>query len=165
MTEASTQHASRPREIVPVSGCRKHTGHTRGFAPSADPKFSIFRVFRGFRSVFRVFRGRGGRGRLGTYFRAPGSIFHARESNFHARNRFFVPKTRFLLPEDCFSCVFGLFSWSGRVRAGPRTYFPAQAWIFHTQESIFHAQNLIFMLGDAWGLVLSCLVLSCLVLS
>ena len=64
-----------------------------------------------------------------------------------------------------FSAPFGLFSWSGRVQAGPGTYFPAQAWIFHTQESIFHAQNLIFMLGDAWGLVLSCLVSSCLVLS
>ena len=65
--------------------------------------------------------------------------------------------------------VFSLFSWSGRVRAGPGTYFHAQESIFHAQDSIFHAQDSIFMLGDAWGtpggLVLSCLVLSCLVLS
>ena len=101
----------------------------------------------------------------GTHFRAPGSIFHARESIFHAQTRFFVPGGRVLTPEDGFSCVFGLFSWSGRVRAGPGTYFHAQESIFHTQDSIFHTQDSIFMLGDAWGtpggLVLSCLVLSC----
>ena len=114
----------------------------------ADFEFS---GFSGFSARFPGFSWSGrARAAPGTHFRALGSIFHARESNFHAQNRFFVHRNRFLPPEKGFSCVFGWFSWSGRVRAGLGTYFPAQEWIFHTKESIFHAQGSIFMPGDAW---------------
>ena len=123
--------------------------------------FRFFEVFGPFSGFLVVGEGAGG---SGDPFSCSGIDFHARESNFHAHTRFFVPGDRVLTPEDGFSCVFGLFSWSGRVRAGPGTYFHAQESIFHAQDSIFHTQNSIFRLGDAWGtpggLVLSCFNLS-----
>ena len=108
--------------------------------------FSRFSVrFPGFSSLGKLLAARG------THFPAPESIFHVRESNFHAQIRFVVARNRFLSPEDGRSCVFGWFSWLGRVWVDPGIYLAAQEWIFHTQESIFHAQDSIFMPGDAWG--------------
>ena len=116
---------------------------------AADFTFPICLVFQGFRSVFWVFRGREGAGGSGVLLR--NRFFMLGSRIFMHQRRFFVPRNRFLPSEDDFSSVFGLLSWSGRVRAGPGTYYPAQESIFHTQELIFHAQDSMFHAGGGLG--------------